>query len=602
MKRARSGARQFSVGIFILTAVLSGATELPRRIPSNIDDRQTFVLKGHTRPVIAQGLAEDHGTVAGSHVMPRMSIHFTMTAAQRADLEQLLADRQNRRSPQYHRFLTPEEYARRFGLNSADVEKVTRWLEESGFSNVLVARGRAFVSFSGTAGHVHTAFHTAIHKYSLNGEEHFANARDPQLPKALEGMVESIRGLHNFGMKPHIRRAEPRFNWGDPRYNYHFLAPDDWQTIYNVKPLYSAGFDGTGVTIAVVGQTDIQISDIQAFRSAAGLPANNPTVLTPPGYTKPAIVSGDETEADLDLEWSGGIAKNATILFVTISATVDNGVEDSITYAIDHNLAPIVSTSYGQCEALETAAAAKTMNSLFQQASVQGMTIVAASGDKGGAGCDAAPTGTSATHGLAADFPASSPYVTGIGGTQFSALDPSYWSATNNSSNGSALSYIPETVWNYSDYLASGGGASAVFTKPPWQSGLGVPNDGQRDVPDLALAASPYIFPYLVCESGSCINGFANSNGGVATIGGTSAGAPTFSGLLALLVQKTGARLGNINPNLYSLGQISTTAFHDITSGDSYIGCQPGTPDCGLTPGLGYPADAGSTKLQAGVR
>jgi hypothetical protein len=527
-----------------------------------------------------------------------MSLHFAMTAAQTADLERLLAAQQDRRSPQYRKFLTPEEYAARFGLDSAGIGTIARWLENSGFSDLQVARGRTSVSFSGTAARVEAAFHTAIRQYALNGETHFANASDPQLPKALEGLVESVHGLHNFQLKPHIMRPQPRYNLGSGADN--FLAPDDWQTIYNVKPLYGAGIDGTGVTIAVVGQSDVQLTDLQAFRTAAGLPPNNPTVVVPPGRVDPGIqsTSGDETESDLDLEWSGGIAKNANILFITASATSGNGVFDAIFYAINNNVAPILSISYGGCEKDLSAADANTLANLFRQGSAQGMTIVAASGDGGGAACDTASTAVSATHGLAVDFPADLPYVTGVGGTELAEKAEffgSYWSATNNGNGGSALSYIPEIAWNDGFRFATGGGASTLFVKPAWQTGLGVPNDGQRDVPDLAFTASPLHDPLLICGHSWCTGGgFRNSAGGLYLVGGTSAGAPAFAGVLALLVQETGGRLGNINPNLYSLAQVSANAFHDVTTGNNYARCTSGTPDCLLgSPGVGYPASAG---------
>jgi subtilase family serine protease len=430
-----AGGAHLAAGSWPESAAIKRVAPSSGRLHSNIDDSKTFVLMGNTRPVVMQGLAQDQGKEPGSRAMPRMAIHFTMTAAQRADLEQLLTDQQNRRSPQYRKFLAPEEYAACFGLNEGDLGKITLWLENGGFSNLQVARSRTWVSFSGTVAHAEAAFHTHIHKYSFNGEAHFANATDPQLPKALEGIVENVRGLHNFRMKPHVKRPQPRFTGGVTPYYYHFLAPDDWQTIYNVKPLYNTGFDGSSVTIAVVGQSDVLLSDIEAFRSAASLPVNNPIVVTPPGYTRPEIVNGDETESDLDLEWSGAIAKNANILFITTSATADNGVEDSIIYAIDSNVAPILSTSYGLCEADISATDLSTLTNLFAQASAQGMTIVAASGDNGGAACDTATT-QKATHGLAVDFPASSPHVTGVGGTEFSEGNGNYWSTTKTATMG----------------------------------------------------------------------------------------------------------------------------------------------------------------------
>lgn len=601
-----------------MAPLLFGASQAPKRLNSSLNDSETFVLKGNTRPVVASGLAQDQGPVSGSKVMPRMSVHFKLTAAQQADLTKLLADQQNRRSAQFHKFLTPEQYADRFGLASADIEKVTAWLENSGFANVQVARSRSWVSFSGTAAQAQNAFHISIHNYSVNGEAHFANAGDPQLPKALNGIAEGVRGLHNFHMKPHIRLPQPHFTSSISGNTY--LAPDDWATIYDVKPLYNAGVDGTGVTIAVVGQSDVNASDLANFRKAAGLPAKTITTIIPPGDQDPGLqfTSGDESESDLDLEWSNAVAKNADILFITADSDPDNGVEDAIAYAIDNNVAPILSTSYGLCEPQEALSDFNAQQTLFAQANVQGMTVMAAAGDDGAADCDAGTTETIATLGLAVDFPASSQYVTGIGGTTLQAEGAgTYFSSTNNADGGSALSYIPEAAWNDGFQNATGGGVSVLNTKPAWQTGLGVPSDGYRDVPDLALTASPntdgllYCTPYGTVGISTCVNGTFRNNDAQTTLnvtGGTSTGPPTFSGVLALLLQSNGpgSRVGNINPNLYQLAAMfsPTTAntannpFHDITSGNNDVTCQGGTPDCpSLTPTVngtyGYSAAVG---------
>ena len=593
----------------VTTSGSFAASSAPKRLHANIEETRTFVLKGNTHPLVTSGTAQDQGQVSSSVAMPRMALHFSLTGAQQTDLNQLLVALQNRQSAQYRKFLTPEEYADRFGLNEADTAKITTWLENNGFSNLQVARSRTWVAFSGTVGQVQNAFHTNIHKYTLNGESYMANANDPELPKALEGVAMGFRGLQNFRLKPHIR-LQPHFTSstsGDT-----FLVPDDWTTIYDVKPLYSSGLDGSPLSagptycggspcsIVVVGQSDIQLPDVAAFRSAAGLPAKAPTVIIPPGDQDPGIVNGDESESDLDVEWSGAIAKNGNILFVTASAVTGNGVEDSITYAVDNNVAPILSTSYGLCEPEETVGDFNTQNSLYQQANAQGMTVITAAGDAGSEDCD---TGYPAALGFAVDFPSSSAYVTGIGGTTLTEANQpgvaaGYWASGNNGSNGSAIKYIPEAVWNDSStangLAAGGGGVSILIAKPSWQAGSGVPSDGHRDVPDLAFSASNITNPLLICGDGWCTNGFRNSGGFLDTTGGTSAGAPTFAGVLAMLVQQTGGRLGNINANLYAIAQMSgTTAFHDITNGSNAVPCDTGTPNCVNNVTTGYSAGTG---------
>ncbi len=357
-------------GVTIAVTISGGLAfgQVTNRVRGPIEDSGSFVLAGNVRPALAY--AQDQGEVAASREMPRMSIRFAMTAAQNADLLQLLDQQQTRGSAEYHRWLTPEQYADRFGVSQGDVESVAAWLRGAGFSGIEIPPSRTSVSFSGTAGQVEAAFHTSIHSYLLNGEAHLANATNPMLPKALEGVVESIAGLHDFRPKPQaVRRATIKPHYTDSATGGHFLAPDDFATIYDVKPLYQIGIDGSGQKIAVAGQTDIAISDIRAFRSAAGLPQKNPQIiLTGPD---PGTRSGDESEADLDVEWAGAVAKNATVIYVNSTNAFGSAI-----YAIEYNLAPVLSISYGACEAEFSAAEMASFASAFAQGNAQGITIV----------------------------------------------------------------------------------------------------------------------------------------------------------------------------------------------------------------------------------
>lgn len=566
------------------------------RIIGDITDLETFPLAGNTKPVLA--LAQDQGEISAVQPLPGLSIRFSMTSQQRSDLEQLLSDQQTPGSPQFHKFLTPEEYGARFGLSSEDTDKITTWLERQGFSNIQVARSRSFITFKGTVGIAQVAFHTSIHKYTYLGKTHYANVGDPLLPMVLEPVVESVSGLQDFHKSPLGTRGI------DPQSTSHgsgkgYLMPDDFATIYNIQPLYRSGLDGSGVKIAVVGQSDIKLSDIRAFRSTAGLPAKDPEIILAGDDPGVQSMTGDETESDLDLEWAGGIARNATIVFVT-----STDVDTSITYAIDNDVAPIISISYGACERDLGAAEVRTESSQYAQASAQGITVLVASGDQGAASCD---RGYVAFRGLSVDVPASFPNVTGIGGTTFTEGSGTYWSKTNNDYGGSALSYIPETAWNDSSWFgglaSSGGGASLYNSKPSWQTGKGVPADGSRDVPDLAFSASAEHDGYLICTEGSCASGSRNRSSRNYIIGGTSAGAPSFAGIVALMVQSLG-RLGNINPRLYSLAASSTDVFHDITSGSNIVRCVEGSPDCstgtmGFSAGPGYDQVTGLGSVDA---
>ncbi|MEO6922472.1 MAG: Ig-like domain repeat protein, partial [Bryocella sp.] len=371
----------------------------------------------------------------------------------------------------------------------------------------------------------------------------------------------------------------------------HYLAPGDVNSIYGKTALPSS-VTGSGVTIAVVGQSDINLSDIAAFQTAAGLPLKAPSVTT---YgSDPGSPAADLAEAEMDLEWAGAIAPGANILYVNSN----DAIAGSLTEAVDYNVAPIISTSYGNCEENVGVSAIAYLQLLFEMANTEGITIVAASGDSGATDCDV--NVGSAVKGLAVDFPASSPMVTAVGGTEFNEGSGTYLSSMNGGApTGSAAGYIPEIVWNDDNtagFSATGGGASAYFSKPTWQIGTGVPNDFARDVPDVSLAASINHDGFLICVgSSNCTSGFSNSTGGYVVSGGTSAATSSFAGMLALVEQQAGSRLGNINPTLYSLANSSygASVFHDVTSGTNASACTAGTPSCTSAGTIGFAAGVG---------
>jgi uncharacterized protein (TIGR03437 family) len=408
-------------------------------------------------------------------------------------------------------------------------------------------------------------------------------------------MVAGFRGLNDFHPRPHIKKpAHPEYTLAR---GVHHIAPDDLATIYNIAPLYQDGIDGTGQRIMVVGQSGIRTSDIQTFRSTFNLPAPNLQQVLVPNRPNPGVVPGDSEEADLDIEWSGAVARNASIIYV-----YSDDVWQSALYAVDQNLAPVLSMSYGSCEQADIADL-PTFQATVQQANAQGITWLAASGDLGAADCDDV-TALVAQDGLAVDVPASIPEVTAMGGTVFADQIGSYWSTTNSVNSASALSYIPEQSWNdttaTTGFAASGGGASIIFPRPAWQTGPGVPGDSARHVPDLSLSASADHDGYYIVSGGS-----------PQYIGGTSVAAPTMAGIVALLNQyrvSSGAQaqagLGNINPTLYRLAQSTTGVFHDIVGGNNMVPCVADSPDCsqgtfGLSAAPGYDQVTGLGSVDA---
>lgn len=518
-------------------------------------------------------------------VMDGLSLLLAPSAEQQADLDAYLAALQDPASPAYHHWLTPAEFADRYGVSTSDLDQVTAWLGAQGFTIRTVAPSRNWVAFSGTASQVHQTFQTEIHRFQVDGALHFSNTANPTVPGAVNGVVTTIRGLNDFGFRPPRPRLSAGFTAGS---GTHYVTPGDLAAIYNLNSLAANGYDGSGQKLVIVGQSAVDLNDIRNFRSIFGLAAMDPQVVLVPGGADPGTVSGDEVEADLDLEWAGAAARNASLVYVYA-----RNVMDALQYAVAQNLAPVITMSYGGCET----ASGASMRTIAQQANAQGITWIASSGDSGAAGCEPS-TATVASHGLAVNLPSSIPEVTAVGGTTFAEGSGTYW-GTNSSNLGSALSYIPETSWNDTtsrELAATGGGASTLFSKPGWQAGPGVPDDNARDVPDVAMLASPQHDGAILCTKGSCANGLGST---FTVIGGTSLSTPVFAGIATLVnhyLVGTGAAakagLGNMNPVLYGLSQSSTDIFHDVTSGNNVVPCRANSADCS-TGSLGYQAGPG---------
>jgi subtilase family serine protease len=599
----------------LMGVVVSSVQGAPQsRILETIDGSRITRLSGSLHP---QARAEfDRGRVNGNTIIHGVSLIFSRSAAQQKVLQKLLAEQNDRASPNYHKWLTPEQFADGFGLTEIDVAKVTAWLESEGFKVVRIARNRTQVSFTGSVARIDSVFHTEIHNYLVNGQTHFANATELSIPQSLSEVVLGVRNLDDFRPKPRntgVRRIPVESNFTSSLSGNHFLAPGDFAAIYGLKTLYDAGIDGSGEKIAVMGDSAIAISNIATFRSLSGLSANNPTQLLVPNSGTETVPSADEqTEAYLDLEWSGAIAKNASIIYVYVGNNPNYSVWDALQYAIDNKIAPVISTSFGFCEQGLGSANALVIQGWAQTANAQGQTIIAATGDSGAADCDTTTT-QAARQGLAVDIPAAIPEVSGIGGSEFtgdsaSTSTTTYWNGTNDGNNSSAISYIPEEVWNDttasiqngSGLAAGGGGASTFFSKPSWQTGTGVPADGHRDVPDVSLGASANHDPYLICSGTdgaglqSCTNGFRDSQNHLDAVGGTSVGAPAFAGMVALLNQATNSSgQGNVNSTLYGLAGSAPSAFHDITTGDNKVPCATGSTNCPSGGSIGFSAGAG---------
>jgi Pro-kumamolisin, activation domain/Bacterial Ig-like domain (group 3) len=624
----------FGMLVSLLARETAGQTTLPQpRIVAAVDEAQLAVLKGNTHPL---ALAQyDRGAAPADLPMNRMLLVLKRSPEQEAALSKLLDDQQDKSSPSYHRWLTPDEFGRQFGPADQDMQVITSWIASHGFEINNVSKGRTVMEFSGSAAQVQEAFHTSIHKFTVKGEDHWANASDPQIPAALTPVVAGVHTLHNFYKKPQIHLSEqkiaakflpgapgkpPQVTFpGSP--SFHALGPADYSKIYNISPLYTGigSGSGNGILIGVVGRSNLFQggSDVNSFVNVFQFPSPTFSVLL--NGPDPGDLGGEEeAEATLDSTWSAAIAPpNAFVnLVVSASTNTTDGVDLSELFLIDHNQWEVITESFGGCEANVTAAEATGTSQLAEEAAAQGITYVVSSDDSGAEGCDS-PTSV-AKGPLSVNVLASTPFTVAVGGTTFdeNGSNLTYWSASNGTGFESALSYIPEDVWNEScsaakcgndvTLWASGGGVSTYFPKPSWQSGVaGIPTDGFRDVPDVALSAASHD-PYLLCLEGSCVPD-AQGNIEFATVSGTSAAAPSFAGIIALLNTALSApREGQVDYVLYRLAAAETFSqcnasshaalpassciFNDVTSGNNAVPGETGygTPSAPYQSGVGY--------------
>ncbi len=655
--------------------VAAQASTALARITTRVDDSVVTTLHGNTHPLARP--ANDRGAVADSLPMHRMLLLLQRGPDQESALRTLIDQQQSSTSPNYRQWLTPQQFGQQFGPSDADIQTVTSWLSSHGFQVAKVSTGRTVIEFSGTAGQVNSAFHTQIHSYTVNGKQYYANNADPQIPTALTPVVAGAVSLHNFPRKAQSHvvgtfrkttttgQVTPLNPHAAPLYTFgctssagnvstcNALGPGDFATIYNIEKLWNPGvsatkIDGTGQTIAIVGDSEIctqnspdwntsyigpnnttvtcNSDDVATFRTLFGLPAKAPNVILDgpdPGF------NSDEIEGDLDVQWSGAVAKNATIDFVIAENTeATAGTDLAAEYVVDNNLAPILSESFGTCEQSLGPSGNEFEATLWEQAAAQGITVIVSAGDSGSAGCDDPNTQGAAQNGPAVNGIASTPFNVALGGTDFDTAVPgypsSYWGSNTTDAIGtndvSATSYIPETTWNDScaqnftglltgcntltngGIVGGGGGQSNCsyedntgcyyYPKPSWQtvasgSGLSVANDITRDLPDVSLfAADGYVSNsfYVVCEADFNLppapcslstNNFFDFIG----VGGTSSAAPTFAGMMALVNQNMavnhpslsnttlGARQGNANYVLYNLAKSQSPSNCNSSAG-----------------------------------
>jgi hypothetical protein len=579
-------------------------------ITQAVNDGSLFRLAGNIPPA-ARIAGNDRGSAPDTMPMPHMLLQLRRPAAQEQALTTLIDQLHDPNSPNYHQWLSAEQLGAQFGPAASDIQTITNWLSQHGFTVNAVLANKMAIDFSGTAGQVRTALHTDIHYLDVNNVTRFANVSDPQIPAALAAAVVGVTALNNIPPKPMMRQTQKQFSPAGytcgPGFAFpcELVTPADLATIYNFNPLFAAGTTGRGQTIYLIEDTDLYTNnDWTTFRSTFGIP-----VSSYPGASLTTVnpgncahnVNGDDGEAILDAEYASAGAPGAAIVIASCAdllLAINNVVNGA-------NPPPIMSISYGFCESGIGAAGNQALYTAYQTGVAAGMSIFVSSGDGGADTCDNHDSAASSTSGISASGFASTPYNVAVGGTDFSDaysnVIGTYWNSNNSATFGSARSYIPEIPWNNScgselyashygfattygpgglcnsgtassngllnigagsgapSSCATGSGASCQgWPKPSWQSGLlGNPADGVRDVPDVSLFAAAgawghfYIFCYSDPNNGGspCTGSPINWSGA----GGTSFASPIWAGIQALVNQNAGARQGNPNPVLYKI-------------------------------------------------
>jgi subtilase family serine protease len=630
------------VAACILTSHAAGA--VPPQLAVNEPD--LIQLTGNTHPLALSKF--DQGPVGDSLPMEHMLLVLRRSPEQETALQRLITAMHDPRSPHYRQWLTADELGKEFGPSQQGIETVINWLTSHGLQVNVVQKAGLVIDISGTAGQVRDAFHTEIHTYKINGELHIANATDPEIPAALASVVGGVASLNDFMGKPLFVKPDLTVKCagcpdGFDNTILYLIAPPDFATIYHVSPLYAKGITGKGQTIAVLEVSDILSADVKTFRTAFGLSGFTGTfsqIHPGPGCSDPGMLGGGaQTEASLDAEWGGAVAPDADVELASCQSTATTGgnLLAAVNLINSETPPPIMSLSFGNCEANLGVSGNQFFNNLWQAADAEGISVFVSAGDAAAAGCDDFDLfPTWAVVGIAANGEGSTPYNVSTGGTDFFDTlqndNSTYWSSSNSPTGESAKSYVPEIPWddscasnllygsfdyssgvtfcnstigqNFLDISGGSGAPSIIYAKPYWQRGiLGNPADGVRDLPDISLFASNgfYNHAILFCFSVTSLGGtpcdyrvpvdaFFNS------AGGTSFTAPQFASIQALINQKAKGAQGNPDAIIYDLykghtGELaacsatlgnkisSACIFHDVTIGNNDVPCF-GTNDC----------------------
>jgi subtilase family serine protease len=554
-------------------------------------------------------------TYLGS-MSPDESLYMTMSfqVQDNAGLLDTISNLYNPASPSFHQWLTPQEFGQRFGRSAAEIEQAAGWISAQGFEINQTWANNLAITFTGKVDAVERAFNVTIGQYRDERENRvfFSNDQDATLPSELRDMTVELLGLDNayryhtgkvksFGTVDEQmitrKNAAAKGRWATRdaflSNGAFYMAPADFQAAYDILP---TGPQGQNQTAAIIIASDLSNGDIKKYRKLVGLPAANVQRFQVPGLTEAGF--NDDPEVALDFAAISSMAPQAQIDLVLPAELSFVDVQAAENYVVNTLMPPVVNESFGACESVGFSTTEQT---IFQQASTEGIAFFAAAGDDG-AECtqgnslsNIAEVGCPACYGIG---------VTSVGGT--GANGPSNFSGIVNGS-GTLIGLADEVVWNISPGISvgcsgqqlqggsTGGGFSQTVSIPPYQFGAtgfsgGVPASSGRVVPDVAMAGDPDSLDTLVVIGGK-----------VGLFGGTSLSSPLWAGVMTLINQTKGSAQGSPNTELYRLGASQfkdggPAVFIDITDGNNSTGVdKPCAPNgvTGQNAAVGYDAVTG---------
>jgi pseudomonalisin len=603
------------LAVLVLAVVTAPAVAEPRPAP--------FVPLG--APPVWATAAGDLGRAPDAPIA-HLTVVLARTPAQQRAFDQLRAEQDTPGSPNYHHWLSPAEIGARFGASDVDVAAATTWLRGQGLTILRVANAHTFIEVGGTVRTAEAAFGVELHRFRVGSHVLRAPDRAPSIPAALGHVVASVTGLTERTSAPQhrvARRASPQrpSPQGLDQFGDNFVGVSDFATIYDLGPAYAQHLDGSGQVIGIIGRSRVFDNDITHFAADEGVTLAPFTTIVPSTGVDPGSACGstscgsdastdDQFEATLDVTRVTSIATGAKVELI-VSATDNNG-DDGVFIALDFAIdefgsgadANILTTSFGQCEQAEGSAETQTIDTLYQQAAMQGQTLFVSAGDAAAAGCDVAFDTPPAMQKLGVNALCVSSASTCAGGTEFAdfANGSAYWSGS-----GAALSYIPEGAWNEpssgsgssTEFFAQGGGGgiSTLIPLPSYQTGFGPGSNTFRLVPDVSLTSSCHDY-YFICMAAfdtPCTAGSDDFNGAC----GTSAASPSLAAIMSLAFERAGSnREGPANPGFYALAaQPGNDVFHDVTVASSGVaGCEV------TTPSMCNNSDPGAASLTVGAR